>query len=135
MYVLRFNLFPMLIRRVRGRVSPCKIYKFSIAASNPAYTRVFFCIGSLGPRALAGVGGGGIVSSVWVITAEIVEVRHRAKWSQAFEYYMELLRCCGPSIGRSFSAVRIDSTLISGLYLRMVRSGNTDSILSWRCGM
>jgi hypothetical protein len=34
-------------------------------------------------RALAGVGGGGIVSSVWTITSEIVSVNKRAHWSQA----------------------------------------------------
>ena len=34
-------------------------------------------------RALSGVGGGGIVSSVWTITSEIVPVHERAHWSQA----------------------------------------------------
>ena len=34
-------------------------------------------------RALAGIGGGGIVSSVWLITSELVEENERAKWSQA----------------------------------------------------
>ena len=34
-------------------------------------------------RAISGIGGGGIVNSVWLITSEIVEEQHRAKWSQA----------------------------------------------------
>ena len=34
-------------------------------------------------RALSGVGGGGIVGSVWTITSEIVPVNRRAHWSQA----------------------------------------------------
>lgn len=34
-------------------------------------------------RAVAGVGGGGIVSAVWLITAELVEENQRAQWSQA----------------------------------------------------
>ena len=34
-------------------------------------------------RALSGVGAGGIVSSVWTITSEIVPVHRRAHWSQA----------------------------------------------------
>jgi MFS family permease len=34
-------------------------------------------------RALSGVGGGGIVGSVWTITSEIVPVHRRAHWSQA----------------------------------------------------
>ncbi|KAK2462041.1 hypothetical protein APHAL10511_006504 [Amanita phalloides] len=54
-------------------------------------------------RALAGIGGGGIVSSVWVVTSEIVEVAHRAKWSQA----LSITWCCsaiaGPLLGGLFS--------------------------------
>ena len=34
-------------------------------------------------RAVAGVGGGGIVSAVWLITAELVQEEKRAQWSQA----------------------------------------------------
>lgn len=34
-------------------------------------------------RALSGMGAGGIVSSVWTITSEIVPVHKRAHWSQA----------------------------------------------------
>lgn len=69
----------------------------------------------IGSRALAGVGGGGIVSSVWVITAEIVEVRHRAKWSQALSITWSCSAVAGPLLGGLFS-------------------GNTDSVLSWRWG-
>lgn len=47
-------------------------------------------------RALSGVGGGGIVSSVWTITSEIVPVHKRAHWSQALsvEFDQNLLSEC-----------------------------------------
>ncbi|KAJ3514608.1 hypothetical protein NLJ89_g2279 [Agrocybe chaxingu] len=54
-------------------------------------------------RALAGVGGGGIVSAVWVITAEIVEVRQRATWSQALSITWSCSAVAGPLIGGLFS--------------------------------
>lgn len=54
-------------------------------------------------RALAGVGGGGIVSSVWVITSEIVEVRNRAKWSQCLSITWSCSAIAGPLLGGLFS--------------------------------
>lgn len=53
-------------------------------------------------RALSGVGGGGIVSSVWVITAEIVEVPKRAKWSQALSVTWSCSAIAGPLLGGIF---------------------------------
>ncbi|ESK98494.1 amino acid permease -like protein [Moniliophthora roreri MCA 2997] len=55
-------------------------------------------------RALSGIGGGGIVSCVWVITSEIVAEEHNsAKWSQA----LSVTWCCsavaGPLLGGIFS--------------------------------
>ena len=55
------------------------------------------------PFSSAGIGGGGIVSSVWVITAELVEVRHRAKWSQALSLTWSCSAIAGPLIGGVFS--------------------------------
>lgn len=52
----------------------------------------------------AGIGGGGIVSSVWVITAEIVEVEHRAKWSQALSVTWSCSAIAGPLLGGVFSS-------------------------------
>ncbi len=66
-------------------------------------THAFFLYRLIGSRALAGVGGGGIVSSVWVITAEIVEVRHRAKWSQALSITWSCSAVAGPLLGGLFS--------------------------------
>lgn len=43
-------------------------------------------------RALSGVGGGGIVSSVWTITSEIVPVHKRAHWSQALSVKSGLIQ-------------------------------------------
>ncbi|KAF8140012.1 major facilitator superfamily domain-containing protein [Boletus edulis] len=55
-------------------------------------------------RALAGVGGGGIVSSVWVITSEIVEPKNRAKWSQALSVTWSCSAVAGPLLGGLFSS-------------------------------
>ncbi|KAF9073817.1 major facilitator superfamily domain-containing protein [Rhodocollybia butyracea] len=54
-------------------------------------------------RALAGIGGGGIVSCVWVITTEIVQSRHRAKWSQALSLTWSCSAVAGPLLGGLFS--------------------------------
>ncbi|KAH9178675.1 amino acid permease ScVBA-like protein [Lactarius sanguifluus] len=54
-------------------------------------------------RALSGVGGGGIVCSVWVITSEIVEVQNRAKWSQALSVTWSCSAIAGPLLGGVFS--------------------------------
>ncbi|KAL0578027.1 hypothetical protein V5O48_003977 [Marasmius crinis-equi] len=66
-------------------------------------------------RALAGIGGGGIVSCVWVITSEIVEVRHRPKWSQALSITWSCSAIAGPLLGGAFS-------------------GSGSASLSWRWG-
>ncbi|KAG2156490.1 major facilitator superfamily domain-containing protein [Suillus bovinus] len=55
-------------------------------------------------RGLAGLGGGGIVSSVWVITSEIVEPQHRAKWSQALSITWSCSAIAGPILGGLFSS-------------------------------
>lgn len=54
-------------------------------------------------RGLAGLGGGGIVSSVWVITSEIVEPQNRAKWSQALSITWSCSAVAGPILGGLFS--------------------------------
>ncbi|KAI0724274.1 major facilitator superfamily domain-containing protein [Cerioporus squamosus] len=54
-------------------------------------------------RALAGVGGGGIVSLVWTITSEIVDVRNQAKWSQALSLTWAASAVAGPLLGGVFS--------------------------------
>jgi MFS family permease len=55
-------------------------------------------------RALAGVGGGGIVNSVWVITSELVEIPHRAKWSQALSVTWSCSAVAGPLLGGIFTS-------------------------------
>ncbi|KAJ7630607.1 major facilitator superfamily domain-containing protein [Roridomyces roridus] len=57
----------------------------------------------LAGRAIAGIGAGGIVGCVWVITAELVEVRHRAKWSQALSITWSCSAIAGPVFGGLFS--------------------------------
>lgn len=52
---------------------------------------------------VAGIGGGGIVSAVWILTAEIVEVQNRAKWSQALSVTWSGSAIAGPLIGGLFS--------------------------------
>ncbi|KDR84823.1 hypothetical protein GALMADRAFT_233233 [Galerina marginata CBS 339.88] len=61
-------------------------------------------------RALAGIGGGGIVSAVWVITAEVVEVHQRAKWSQALSITWSCSAVAGPLIGGIFSGKNASPT-------------------------
>ncbi|KAJ7462732.1 amino acid permease ScVBA-like protein [Mycena galericulata] len=57
----------------------------------------------LAARAIAGIGAGGIVGSIWVITAEIVEIRNRAKWSQALSVTWSCSAIAGPVLGGLFS--------------------------------
>ncbi|KAI0003723.1 major facilitator superfamily domain-containing protein [Russula compacta] len=64
-------------------------------------------------RALSGIGGGGIVSSVWVITSELVDVSKRAKWSQALSVTWSCSAIAGPLLGGIFST-------------------ESSSVLSWR---
>ncbi|KAK7064518.1 major facilitator superfamily domain-containing protein [Favolaschia claudopus] len=84
------------------------------------YSSMFiFSLGSLlllAARAVAGIGGGGIVSSVWVITSEIVPVQSRAKWSQALSITWSCSAIAGPLLGGLFS------------------DSNTDSGTNWRYG-
>ncbi|KAL6304166.1 amino acid permease ScVBA-like protein [Sparassis latifolia] len=54
-------------------------------------------------RAVAGAGGGGIVSLVWTITSEIVEVQNQAKWSQALSITWACSAIAGPILGGVFS--------------------------------
>ncbi|KAJ3556865.1 hypothetical protein NM688_g1790 [Phlebia brevispora] len=54
-------------------------------------------------RALAGIGGGGIVSLVWTITSEIVDLQSRAKWSQALSITWSCSAVAGPLLGGVFS--------------------------------
>ncbi|KAI0823070.1 amino acid permease ScVBA-like protein [Trametes gibbosa] len=54
-------------------------------------------------RGVAGVGGGGIVSLVWTITSEIVDVRNQAKWSQALSVTWACSAVAGPLLGGLFS--------------------------------
>ena len=65
---------------------------------------LWFFINFLTPLNIeAGIGGGGIVSTVWVITSEIVEVRRRAIWSQALSVTWSCSAVAGPLIGGLFS--------------------------------
>ncbi|EMD30934.1 hypothetical protein CERSUDRAFT_163630 [Gelatoporia subvermispora B] len=54
-------------------------------------------------RAVAGVGGGGIVSLVWTITSEVVDVQSQAKWSQALSVTWACSAVAGPLLGGLFS--------------------------------
>jgi len=68
-------------------------------------------------RALSGVGGGGIVNSVWVITSELVEIPNRAKWSQALSVTWSCSAVAGPLLGGIFSC----TLSLSGLDLQSHR--------------
>jgi len=58
-------------------------------------------------RGLAGVGGGGIVNSVWTITTEIVPPRTKAKWSQALSVTWSASAVAGPILGGVFSGGQV----------------------------
>ncbi|KZT74881.1 MFS general substrate transporter [Daedalea quercina L-15889] len=53
-------------------------------------------------RAVAGMGAGGIVSLVWTLTAEIVEVESQAQWSQALSVTWACSAIAGPILGGVF---------------------------------
>lgn len=105
-YLLTQTAFQPLYGRLSDLIGRKTILLFSMA---------IFAFGSLlcgvaqnviwliSARALAGIGGGGIVSSVWVITSEIVEVASRPKWSQV----LSVTWCCsaiaGPLLGGLFT--------------------------------
>ncbi|KAJ3993929.1 major facilitator superfamily domain-containing protein [Lentinula boryana] len=84
-------------------------YLLTQTAFQPLYGRISDIVGRMNiemliaSRALAGIGGGGIVSCVWVITAEIVEMRQRAKWSQALSITWSCSAVAGPLLGGLFS--------------------------------
>ncbi|KAF8703973.1 hypothetical protein AX14_014052 [Amanita brunnescens Koide BX004] len=80
-------------------------------------------------RALAGIGGGGIVSSVWVVTAEIVEVAHRAKWSQALSVTWACSAIAGPLLGGLFSG-NFHSLLARDVIV--TRYSKSPGALTWR---
>ncbi|CCM01633.1 uncharacterized protein FIBRA_03694 [Fibroporia radiculosa] len=98
-------------------------------------------------RALAGIGGGGIVSLVWTITSEIVEARSQAKWSQALSITWACSAVSGPILGGLFSGqsgiiswrwafylnlpVCTAASIVLWLSLRNIRVGCSDNI-SWR---
>jgi MFS family permease len=54
-------------------------------------------------RGLSGIGGGGIVNSVWVITTEIVPPGTQAKWSQALSVTWSASAISGPILGGLFT--------------------------------
>ncbi|KZT06339.1 amino acid permease ScVBA-like protein [Laetiporus sulphureus 93-53] len=98
-------------------------------------------------RALGGIGGGGIVSLVWTITAEIVEIRYQAKWSQALSVTWACSAIAGPLLGGVFGhetgalswrwafllniPVCAAATIVLWLSLHNVALGGTDNV-SWR---
>ncbi|KAJ7071515.1 amino acid permease ScVBA-like protein [Mycena amicta] len=73
----------------------------------------------LAARAISGIGAGGIVGSVWVITAEIVEDRHRAKWSQALSVTWSCSAVAGPVLGGLFSGSHNGLSWRYGFYLNL----------------
>jgi MFS family permease len=81
---------------------------------------------------LAGVGGGGIVNSVWVITTEIVEVQHRAKWSQALSITWSCSAIGGPILGGIFSGTLSPNHTTHAAHTVLGRDGS--GIVNWRWG-
>ncbi|PCH33378.1 MFS general substrate transporter [Wolfiporia cocos MD-104 SS10] len=98
-------------------------------------------------RAIGGIGGGGIVSSVWTITSEIVDAQNQAKWSQALSVTWACSAIAGPILGGAFSEqsgvlswrwafflnlpICAAATLVLWLSLRHVKLGYLQGV-SWR---
>ncbi|KAH9853062.1 amino acid permease ScVBA-like protein [Lenzites betulinus] len=87
-------------------------------------------------RGIAGVGGGGIVSLVWTITSEIVDVRNQAKWSQALSVTWACSAVAGPLLGGLFSVymnlpICVFSVVTLWLSLRHVYVDRSSDV-SWR---
>ncbi|KAF9056658.1 amino acid permease ScVBA-like protein [Panaeolus papilionaceus] len=121
-YMLTQTAFQPLYGRISDLVGRKNMLFFSIvvfatgSALCGAAPSIVWLIAS---RALAGIGGGGIVSSVWVITAEIVAVEQRAIWSQALSITWSCSAVAGPLLGGVFSQ---DGLMSNGKHL------------SWRWG-
>ncbi|KAF8489589.1 major facilitator superfamily domain-containing protein [Gautieria morchelliformis] len=54
-------------------------------------------------RAVQGIGAGGIVNSVWVLTSDIVTPQEKNKWSQALSATWSASAIAGPLLGGVFS--------------------------------
>ncbi|KAJ6604296.1 major facilitator superfamily domain-containing protein [Mycena vulgaris] len=118
-YMLTQTAFQPLYGRIsdlvgRKWVLYCSMFVFSLGSLLCGTAKNINML--LAARAIAGIGAGGIVGSVWVITAEIVEVGNRAKWSQALSVTWSCSAVAGPLLGGLFSG------------------NHTSSNLSWRYG-
>ena len=82
------------------------------------------------------MGGGGIVSAVWVITAEIVEVRRRATWSQALSVTWSCSAIAGPLLGGIFSGRKsfLYHTVARNFHPIQIYKERYTSPVSWRWG-
>lgn len=54
-------------------------------------------------RALQGVGGGGIVTVIWVILDEVSPVKTRQRWNTALSAVWSMSALAGPLMGGIFS--------------------------------
>nr|GAT49714.1 predicted protein [Mycena chlorophos] len=109
-----------------GRISDLVGRKVVLFASMFTFALGSFLCGAaqnismlLAGRAISGVGAGGIVGSVWVLTAEIVEERNRAKWSQALSVTWSCSAVAGPLLGGGFSGSHTGPSWRYGFYLNL----------------
>ncbi|KAJ7139776.1 MFS general substrate transporter [Mycena epipterygia] len=123
-YMLTQTAFQPLYGRIsdlvgRKLVLYCSMFVFSLGSLLCGTAKNVTML--LAARAVAGIGAGGIVGSVWVITAEIVEVRNRAKWSQALSVTWSCSAIAGPLLGGLFSGNHGSSNLSwrYGFYLNL----------------
>ncbi|KAG8964259.1 hypothetical protein FRC03_002026 [Tulasnella sp. 419] len=79
-------------------------------------------------RGLAGIGGGGIVSMVWIVMAEIVSDAERAKWSEALSVTWAASAVAGPLLGGVFSE---KASWRWGFYLNLPVCGVCMVLLFW----
>ncbi|KAI0702444.1 amino acid permease ScVBA-like protein [Cytidiella melzeri] len=105
-----YMLTQTALQPLYGKLSDLAGRKLVLYASMAIFVAGSMCCGSaqsmlwlILARALAGIGGGGIVSLVWTITSEIVDIESRAKWSQALSITWSCSAIAGPLLGGVFS--------------------------------
>ncbi|KAF8587292.1 MFS general substrate transporter [Ramaria rubella] len=94
-----YPLFSHLAGRKAVLFSSIFIFVLGSALSGAAQTAVWL----ITTRAVQGIGAGGIVNSVWVLTSDIVTPQEKNKWSQALSATWSASAIAGPLLGGIFS--------------------------------
>lgn len=72
-------------------------------------------------RAAQGIGGGGIVTLVWVILDEVAPVKTRQRWNSALTVVWSMSALGGPLLGGVFSGKQLRHISVFGANLSYSR--------------